>query len=81
VSHLPPDWYADATLVHDICQANSIRYQYAGSLLAQRTYADRCRSFWTLSGSPTLLRHPSVLSLAKQSSLTPEATVYKLCQL
>ncbi|ORY28133.1 NADP-dependent oxidoreductase domain-containing protein [Naematelia encephala] len=51
--------------IYDICQENGIRYQ----------------SFWTLSGSPTLLRHPVLQSLAKKSQMTPQQTVYKLCQL
>ena len=42
---------------------------------------DARRSFWTLSGSPTLLRHPALHSLARKYSLTPEQTVYKICQL
>ncbi|GFZ48552.1 hypothetical protein JCM24511_06300, partial [Saitozyma sp. JCM 24511] len=51
--------------IYDICKANSIRYQ----------------SFWTLSGSPTLLRHPTLRALASKASMTPQQAVYKLCQL
>ncbi|WVF73172.1 hypothetical protein IAT40_007991 [Kwoniella sp. CBS 6097] len=50
--------------IYDICQANDIRYQ----------------SFWTLTGSPSLLSHPALVDLASKYGLTPEQTVYKLCQ-
>lgn len=39
------------------------------------------RSFWTLSGSPSLLAHPTFLAIAEANSLTPEQTLYKLAQL
>ncbi|WWC91550.1 uncharacterized protein L201_006496 [Kwoniella dendrophila CBS 6074] len=51
--------------VWEICQKHNIRYQ----------------SFWTLTGSPTLLQHPHLIDLASKYGLTPEQTVYKLCQL
>ncbi|OCF61110.1 oxidoreductase [Kwoniella mangroviensis CBS 10435] len=51
--------------VWEICQKNDIRYQ----------------SFWTLTGSPSLLQHPHLINLASGYGLTPEQTVYKLCQL
>ncbi|AAW45715.2 conserved hypothetical protein [Cryptococcus deneoformans JEC21] len=51
--------------VYDICRAHGIRYQ----------------SFWTLTGSPTLLKQPFLINLAAKYGLTPEQTVYKLCQL
>ncbi|KAK6909596.1 hypothetical protein I203_103617 [Kwoniella mangroviensis CBS 8507] len=51
--------------VWEICQKNDIRYQ----------------SFWTLTGSPSLLQHPHLINLASVYGLTPEQTVYKLCQL
>ncbi|WWD03465.1 hypothetical protein V865_001517 [Kwoniella europaea PYCC6329] len=51
--------------VWEICQKNDIRYQ----------------SFWTLTGSPSLLQHPHLINLASKYGLTPEQTVYKLCQL
>ncbi|WVQ84879.1 hypothetical protein IAT38_007042 [Cryptococcus sp. DSM 104549] len=51
--------------VYDICQANGVRYQ----------------SFWTLTGSPTLLKHPFLIGLASKYALTPEQTLYKLCQI
>ena len=38
------------------------------------------RSFWTLTGSPSLLSHPSFLSIAKANRLTPEQTLFKLAQ-
>ncbi|WVW85982.1 hypothetical protein I302_108020 [Kwoniella bestiolae CBS 10118] len=51
--------------VWEICQKHDIRYQ----------------SFWTLTGSPSLLQHPHLISLASKYGLTPEQTIYKLCQL
>ncbi|KIR33942.1 oxidoreductase [Cryptococcus deuterogattii MMRL2647] len=41
----------------------------------------RFRSFWTLTGSPTLLKQPFLINLAAKYGLTPEQTIYKLCQL
>ena len=38
------------------------------------------RTFWTLSGSPSLLAHPTLLELAQKLSLTPAQTVYRLAQ-
>jgi len=43
--------------------------------------ADRYRSFWTLTGSPSLLGHPALKALGTRHSLTPEQTLYNLCQL
>lgn len=42
--------------------------------------AASCRSFWTLSGSPSLMNHPSLLHLAKISQLSPPQAIYKLAQ-
>ncbi|KAH9484878.1 Aldo-keto reductase family 1 member C13 [Psilocybe cubensis] len=39
------------------------------------------QSFWTLSGSPSLLAHPSLLQIAKASKMTAPQTVYKIAQL
>ncbi|KAF8588703.1 Aldo/keto reductase [Ramaria rubella] len=39
------------------------------------------QSFWTLSGSPSLLNHPSVLALAERASCTPAQTLFKLAQI
>ncbi|KAJ3510134.1 hypothetical protein NLJ89_g4848 [Agrocybe chaxingu] len=47
------------------CKENGIMYQ----------------SFWTLSGSPSLLTHPALLTLAKNSNMTEPQAVYKLAQL
>jgi diketogulonate reductase-like aldo/keto reductase len=47
------------------CVQNGIQYQ----------------SFWTLSGSPRLLSHPSLLGLAKSLNLTPAQAVYKFAQM
>lgn len=51
-------------LVYELCQRHSIRYQ----------------SFWTLTGNPTLLSQPTLLSLAERTNLTPEQTLYRICQ-
>ncbi len=40
-----------------------------------------CRSFWTLTGSPTLLAHPAILELSKACNVTPVQAVYKVAQL
>ncbi|KAF9446559.1 Aldo/keto reductase [Macrolepiota fuliginosa MF-IS2] len=38
------------------------------------------QSFWTLSGSPSLLSNPALLSIAATSECTPEQAVFKLAQ-
>jgi len=37
-------------------------------------------SFWTLSGSPSLLQHPSIMSISQKISCTPEQAVFRLAQ-
>ncbi|TFK67384.1 Aldo/keto reductase, partial [Pluteus cervinus] len=39
------------------------------------------QSFWTLSGSPTLLSHPDLRSIAKSSKKTEAQVIFKLAQL
>ena len=39
------------------------------------------RSFWTLSGSPTLLRHPSIRAISKAKGCTPAQALFKIAQL
>lgn len=39
------------------------------------------QSFWTLTGSPSLLRHPSILKLTQEASCTPAQAVYRIAQL
>ncbi|WVQ72961.1 hypothetical protein IAR50_002523 [Cryptococcus sp. DSM 104548] len=51
--------------VYDVCQKYGVRYQ----------------SFWTLTGTPTLLRDPYVSELARKYDLTPSQLIFKLCQL
>ncbi|WOO79271.1 NADPH-dependent D-xylose reductase II,III [Vanrija pseudolonga] len=51
--------------IYDLCQKHGIAYQ----------------SFWTLSGSPSLLAHPLLKKLAQRHKVTPEAAVYRLCEL
>lgn len=43
--------------------------------------ADISRSFWTLTGSPTLLKHPALLTFAQSKRCTPAQAVYLLAQL
>ncbi|KAF9022057.1 Aldo/keto reductase [Hymenopellis radicata] len=50
--------------VFQYCRANGIQYQ----------------SFWTLSGSPSLLRHPSVLAISQSAKVTPAQVVFGLAQ-
>ncbi|KAF9050186.1 NADP-dependent oxidoreductase domain-containing protein [Panaeolus papilionaceus] len=38
------------------------------------------QSFWTLTGSPSLLSHPSLIRIASASNMTPAQVVYKLSQ-
>ncbi|KXN82707.1 NADPH-dependent conjugated polyketone reductase C2 [Leucoagaricus sp. SymC.cos] len=38
------------------------------------------QSFWTLSGSPSLLSHPSLITIAKASRCTPEQALLKIAQ-
>lgn len=51
--------------MYDLCQKHDIAYQ----------------SFWTLTGSPSLLKSSPLTALAKRSGCTPEQAVYRLCQL
>ena len=45
------------------------------------TYASPAvRSFWTLTGSPSLLHHPTLVSLARSASCTPAQVVFRLAQ-
>ena len=38
------------------------------------------RSFWTLSGSPSLLKHPSVRAIAQAKHCTPAQVLFRLAQ-
>jgi hypothetical protein len=40
----------------------------------------RCRSFWTLTGSPSLLSHPATTAIAKANNCSPPQTVYRFVQ-
>ncbi|KDR67578.1 hypothetical protein GALMADRAFT_258257 [Galerina marginata CBS 339.88] len=51
--------------VFNYCKESEIMYQ----------------SFWTLSGSPSLLSHPALLLIAKKSKLTAPQAVYKVAQI
>jgi len=50
--------------VYDYCMSKGILYQ----------------SFWTLTGSPSLLRHPSLQALAQKYECTPAQAVYAIAQ-
>ncbi|KLT42284.1 Aldo/keto reductase, partial [Cutaneotrichosporon oleaginosum] len=51
--------------IYDLCQKHGIAYQ----------------SFWTLTGSPSLLASAPLRALASRKGCTPEQAVYRLCQL
>ncbi|KAF4567409.1 hypothetical protein EYR40_006408 [Pleurotus pulmonarius] len=51
--------------VYGYCRAHGILYQ----------------SFWTLSGSPSLLKHPKLVALAKAGHCTPEQVIFKLAMM
>lgn len=53
------------TPVLDLCKQRGIEYQ----------------SFWTLTGSPSLLRFPALRQLAEGNGLTPQQAVYRLAVL
>jgi diketogulonate reductase-like aldo/keto reductase len=38
------------------------------------------RSFWTLTGSPSLLAHPATAAIAKANKCTPAQAVYRFAQ-
>lgn len=38
------------------------------------------RSFWTLSGSTSLLSHKPLITIAKVNKITPEQTLFKLAR-
>jgi len=46
-----------------------------------REFGIMYQSFWTLSGSPSLLTHPAVLELANTSNLMAAQVVYKVAQI
>lgn len=76
------DW--DKSVVN-YCREHDIHYQYVSELLlANDSYRQRNptrRSFWTLSGSPSLWSHPSLIAIANASNCTPAQAVFKLAQL
>ncbi|ODO10325.1 hypothetical protein I350_02554 [Cryptococcus amylolentus CBS 6273] len=51
--------------VYDVCQKYGVQYQ----------------SFWTLTGSPTLLGDPYVSGMARKYGVTTSQLMFKLCQL
>jgi diketogulonate reductase-like aldo/keto reductase len=72
--------------VLNYCREHDIKYQcvFHLSVTFFTTLSDltfNFRSFWTLSGSPSLLTHPSLLAIAKTSDCTPAQTVFRFAQL
>lgn len=51
----------ELTSVLDLCKKKGIEYQ----------------SFWTLTGSPSLLRFPALVQLARDNGLTPQQAIYR----
>ncbi|KAL4244320.1 NADP-dependent oxidoreductase domain superfamily protein [Abortiporus biennis] len=51
--------------VVDYCRRNGVQYQ----------------SFWTLTGSPSLLKHPALLTLAARKRCTPAQLYFRLAQI
>ncbi len=39
-----------------------------------------CRSFWTLTGSPSLLSHPATTAITKANNCSPPQAVYRFVQ-
>ena len=39
-----------------------------------------CRSFWTLTGSPSLLSHPAIAAIAKANDCSTPRAVYRFVQ-
>ncbi|EGO00502.1 hypothetical protein SERLA73DRAFT_181129 [Serpula lacrymans var. lacrymans S7.3] len=61
-------WYEGNVWDREVCKyckENGIQYQ----------------SFWTLSGSPNLLSHPTVLEISHATGSTPPQVIFKLAQL
>lgn len=79
-------WYEDNgwdKSVFDYCRSNDVQYQYDLDLVMLFTLTFVCalhRSFWTLSGSPSLLTHPSVLAIAQAAKITTAQVVFGLAQ-
>ncbi len=63
--------------VFQYCRAHDIQYQCDFNHYSVNARLTRTRSFWTLSGSPSLLGHPSVLAI---SEMTPAQVVFGLAQ-
>lgn len=70
--------------VFNYCREHQIQYQWVVDIYLFLGHFS-CfhvlyRSFWTLTGSPSLLKHPTLLDLAKELKCTPAQAVYKLAQ-
>lgn len=78
-------WYEKNLWDKDVwsfCMKQGIQYQYAFPVTPLiDKLSNISRSFWTLTGSPSLLRHPTLLALSKRISCTPAQVVFRLAQL
>jgi len=73
--------------VFNYCKELGIMYQYVISTLSSTkslhfrdSQSSVSRSFWSLSGSPSLLTHPALLQLANMYDLTAAQIVYSVAQ-
>lgn len=79
-------WYEGNGWDHAVlnyCREHDIMYQCVTFHILIRLISvlmNMDRSFWTLTGSPSLLSHPSLIRIASASNMTPAQVVYKLSQ-
>lgn len=54
---------------------------FLGSVPCRSSPTAQHRSFWTLSGSPSLVTHPAIARIAEASGLSAAQTVFRFAQL
>lgn len=78
-------WYENNEWDKEVCAyciQRGIMYQYVYVCNCQRNMRmNFYRSFWTLSGSPRLLAHPSILALARRHGRTPAQILFRIAQI
>lgn len=79
-------WYEGNMWDPDVwryCKGHGIEYQFVPFSVRQCQWLilDNRRSFWTLSGSTSLLTHPAVVTIAGWLDVTPAQVIFKLAQL
>lgn len=77
-------WYEGNMWDPDVwkyCKDHGIEYQSVSFPSSVSTPNHDYRSFWTLSGSTSLLTHPAVATIAGQMDVTPAQIIFKLAQL